>query len=47
MMLTKKLGGSYMASDKSQITNNKLDTLKRTGRAILRNPFEESDSLRL
>ena len=36
-----------MASDKSQITNNKSGTLERTGRNILRNPLEESDSLRL
>ena len=28
-------GVSYMASDKSQITNNKSGTLERTGRAIL------------
>ena len=39
------LGGRYMASHKSQITKNKSGTLERTGRAILRNPFEESDSL--
>ena len=38
------LGGSYMASDKSQITNNKSCTLERTRCDILRNPFEESDS---
>ena len=36
-----------MAIDKSQITNNKSGTPERTGCAILRNPLEESDSLRL
>ena len=36
-----------MASDKSQITNNKSGTLERTRRDILRNPLEESASLRL
>ena len=41
------LGAGYKASDKSQITNNKSGTLGRTGRAILHNPYEESDSLRL
>ena len=41
------LGERYMASYKSQITNNKSGTLERTGRAILRNPLELSDSLLL
>ena len=36
-----------MASDKSQITNNKSGTLERTGRDILRKPLAVSDSLRL
>ena len=35
-----------MASDKSQLTNNKSGTREITRRAILRNPSEESDSLR-
>ena len=45
--MTPVLGGRYMASEKSQITNNKSGTLERTGRVILRNPLEQSYSLRL
>ena len=36
-----------MDSNKSQITNNKSGTLERTGRTILQNLLEESDSLHL
>ena len=40
-------GDIYMASDKSQNTNDISGTLERTGRTTLRNPLEESNSLNL